>query len=91
MKGHTSSVTAITATYIVTATAVSTIVASASSDSTVITWQRDDVAGTLYELYGFNHAYYILGQFTQLQTISFGRGFIMALDFYLLLECDGME
>ena len=30
------------------------------------------------------------GQFVQLQTISFGRGFIMALDFHLLPECEGM-
>ena len=26
----------------------------------------------------------------QLQNISFGRGLIMALDYHLLPECDGM-
>ena len=53
LEGHTSSVTAIAATYVVTMTAVSTIVASASSDSAVIIWRRDDIAGNSHELYGF--------------------------------------
>ena len=47
MEGHTSSVTAIAATYVVTMTTLSTVVASASSDSTVVIWRRDDIAGNM--------------------------------------------
>ena len=47
MEGHASSVTAIAATYIVTTATLSTVVASASSDSTVMIWRRDDIAGNM--------------------------------------------
>lgn len=45
LEGHTSSVTAIAATYVVTVKAVSTVMASSSSDSTVMIWQRDNIEG----------------------------------------------
>ena len=48
LEGHTSSVTSLAATYVM-ANAVSTIVASASSDSTVIIWLRDSPAGEIVQ------------------------------------------
>jgi len=47
LEGHTSSVTAIAASYVSATSVISTIVASASSDSTVMLWQRDDIAGIM--------------------------------------------
>ena len=60
LEGHASSVTAIAATYSVATETVHTTVASASSDSTVVIWLRENVAGIQYELYGFVHVYYII-------------------------------
>ena len=60
LEGHTSSVTSVAATYSVATETISTTVASASSDSTVMIWLRENVAGIWYELYGFINACYLI-------------------------------
>ncbi len=106
LKSHLGPVTSLAATYLPTAslstdgkvgdTTTGTLVASASSDSTVVLWERRSMDGKQIFTEGlfdvqFKKIISPLGEFEVLQVISFGKGFAMGLDFFVLPGVEGTQ